>query len=308
MKKITKKTQVLFIIFNRPDATKRVFAEIRKYKPTKLFVAADGPRETKSGEKDKCGAARKLTENIDWPCEVKRLYRNKNLGCKLAVSEAITWFFENVEEGIILEDDCLPDPSFFKFCEEMLDTYKNDENIMHITGDNYQGGVHRGEQNSSYYFSIYPHIWGWATWKRAWNKYSLKIDMKSEKLRKTFSKMRIFEKIYWGTMFWCVNHNLVNTWDYQWVYAIWKNSGICITPNRNLVINIGIGNNSTHTKRANHSIDSVQLESVNKVIHPRSIIVNTEADRLTSQETFDISLKNLWKILLVIPYNILKNL
>ena len=159
-------TPILFITFNRPDTTKRVFEAIKKIKPKKLFISADGPRENKVGEKQKCLTVRSIFDNIDWDCEVKTLFQEKNLGCKIAATTAVTWFFQSVEEGIIIEDDCLPNKSFFLFCQKMLATYRKHEAIMHISGTNFQFGNKRGE--ASYYFSRCIHMWGWATWRRAW--------------------------------------------------------------------------------------------------------------------------------------------
>ena len=159
-------TPVLFLIFNRPELTEKVFQKIQDAQPKYLFVAADGPRDNKYGEKDLCEKTRAVVlENITWECEVKTLFRTENLGCRTAVSSAINWFFENVEEGIILEDDTVPDNSFFSYCQALLEKYRNHEQIMMITGDNFQDGIKRG--NGSYYFSRYVHIWGWASWRRA---------------------------------------------------------------------------------------------------------------------------------------------
>ncbi len=160
-------TPILFLIFNRPDTTKRVFESISRVKPTKLYIAADGARKNKVGEVLLCQETRNIIELIDWECEIKTLFRTENLGCKIAVSSAIDWFFENEEQGIILEDDCLPHPSFFGYCETLLNYYKDDLRIGHIGGDNFQKGKKRGE--GSYYFSQYYFIWGWAIWKLAWN-------------------------------------------------------------------------------------------------------------------------------------------
>jgi len=168
-------TPILFLIFNRPDTTQKVFNAIRKAKPKQFFIAADGSPPDREGEIEKCQKSRKIATSVDWDCEVKTLFRDKNLGCKIAISSAIDWFFENVEEGIILEDDCLPHQSFFWFCQELLEYYRNDTRIMHISGDNFQFGRKRGE--GSYYFSKYSHVWGWATWRRAWKCFD--INMKS---------------------------------------------------------------------------------------------------------------------------------
>jgi hypothetical protein len=303
------KTPVLFAVFNRPDTTKKVFAEIRKYKPNKLFIAADGPRKNKQVDIEKCIETRKITEVVDWPCEVKRLYRNKNLGCKLAVSDAISWFFKNVEEGIILEDDCLPDETFFVYCSILLKKYRNDSKVMHIGGNNFQNGIHRGEKDASFYFSKFPHIWGWATWRRSWKYYTPDIgNWRTEKPNNMFSGMGFIEKLFWTENFTLVEKDLIDTWDYQWVYAIWKNFGICVTPNHNLVVNIGIGKDSTHTKTYNNVIARVRLEPINKITFPKIISIDTEADKYTSRKTFGASLQNLWKILLTVPYGIYKKI
>ena len=232
-------TPILFLIFNRPETEQRVFEVIKKIKPAELYIAADGPRKGKESENEKCLRARKIIDNgIDWKCNVHKLYRVENLGCKIAVSSAIDWFFDNVDEGIILEDDCLPDPSFFAYCSELLKKYRYESNVMHIGSNNFQDGINRGD--GSYYFSKYSHIWGWATWGRAWKKYSINTIVDRERyLNSVNTKFsNILEKIYWESLFWCVNHNLLNTWDIQWLFSIWLNNGICISPNKNLVINI----------------------------------------------------------------------
>ena len=166
-------TPILFMIFNRPDTTARVFERIRGIKPSRLFVSADGPRLQKPDEAEQCIQARAVIQKIDWECEVKTKFSDKNQGCKMGVNSAINWFFEHVDEGIILEDDCLPDISFFPFCQTLLELYRNDERIMHIGGSNFQDGKLRDD--GSYFFSGINHIWGWATWKRAWKQYDVQI-------------------------------------------------------------------------------------------------------------------------------------
>ena len=273
------KTPVLFLVFNRPELTFQVFEEIRKAKPAQLYIAADGPREDKDGEAEKCELTRSIINKIDWNCEVKTLFRDKNLGCKIAVSSAITWFFDNVEEGIILEDDCLPDPSFFKFCEELLERYRDNETIMHIGGTNFQDGIERGK--FSYYFSNLSHIWGWATWRRAWKKYTIGMDGFEEFLSKDKLKKKLGNKIFadffnkkLGQTF----EGTINTWDYQWSFTIWKNDGLCIIPNKNLVSNIGFGNNATHTVENNSELSVIRTEEIHSIIHPETIKINKKAD------------------------------
>ena len=269
---MTYTTPVLLIIFNRRESTKKVLLAIEKIKPKFLYIAADGPRKSKPGEKERCDETKKVTENINWPCQVHRLYRKENLGCKLAVSSAISWFFDNVEEGIILEDDCLPSKSFFFYCQELLKFY----------------------------------IWGWATWRRAWKKYEINISPK--RVEKNIRYSNVLEKLFWETQLWCVNHNLLDTWDIQWLFSIWSNKGICITPNRNLVKNIGIGADSTHTKSAGDIITKAKVHNIKRIIHPKDRDINKLADSFTLTNVFRVTPKNTINIILMIPYYLFKKL
>ncbi len=258
------KTPVLFLVFNRLDTTKKVFAEIRKAKPKQLFIASDGPREDKIQEKEIVEKIRKyLLKNINWKCEVKTLFRNKNLGCKYAVSGAIDWFFENVDQGIILEDDCLPSQSFFRFCEEMLDKYKNNEKIMHISGTNVE---ELSESEYDYFFSDRFNVWGWATWRRAWKKYDVEIKnwkktrcsfnlirkLKQQRLIEKISSWRLYNLTYLGK---------IDTWDYQWDFCCLMNDGFCIIPKKNLITNLGFkkGTHTTNYIKSEKSIKKHEL-------------------------------------------------
>jgi hypothetical protein len=278
-------TPVLFLIFNRPDTTKRVFSEIKKAEPKKLFIAADGPRKDKEGEKEKCEQARKIIKDVNWDCEVKTLFRDRNLGCKIAVSSAIDWFFKNVEEGIILEDDCLPAQSFFWFCQELLNHYRNDMRIMHISGNNFQFGNKRGK--GSYYFSIYPHVWGWATWKRAWEYFN--IDMNGfdnfkelEQIKNIFPGVKQQQE-YWMNIFQKTFDGDIDSWAYIWAYSCFTNSGLCINPNVNLVSNIGFSKDALHTKDEDSIFANLKTEKINELVHPKFILLNKEADYKTSK-------------------------
>lgn len=273
-------TPILFLIFNRPDTTVKVFEAIRQIKPTFLYIAADGPRKDRSGEAEKCEQTRNLvTDNIDWPCEVKTLFRSENLGCGKAVSSAITWFFENVEEGIILEDDCLPDQSFFKFCDEMLKRYSEEDKIMMISGNNFLPQKLRTE--SSYYFSKHAYIWGWATWRRAWRKFDLKMNTFPIFLE-TGQQNKISlieeEQKYWLNIFHQAYKGCIDTWDFQWCYALRYYEGLSIVPNKNLVKNIGFSNEATHTKNATTEILNLRLESLSSVVNLNKIEPNNIAD------------------------------
>lgn len=282
------KTPVLFLIFNRPDTTQRVFNEIRRVKPKELFVSADGPRENKPLEVEKCQATRDIVlKQVDWDCKVYTNFRDKNLGCKIAVSSGIDWFFENVEEGIVLEDDTLPHPTFFRFCEELLQRYSDDSRIMMISGDNFQFGQKRTPY--SYYFSRYPHIWGWASWRRAWKYYDVEMrlwpeirdgkwlfDILGDKKAVSYW-MNIFEKVYKGE---------INTWDYQLTFAFWIQSGLTILPNVNLISNIGFTCDATHTRKKN-KIAGLKFEPLQfPLIHPPVILRDNKADDFTQNGQF----------------------
>ncbi len=271
-------TPILFLIFNRPDLTEKSFDSIKKIKPQRLFIAADGPRrgnildEFATQESRNC-----VLSSIDWECDLRILFRKENLGCGVAVSSAISWFFEQVEEGIILEDDCLADMSFFKYCNVLLDKYRFDEEILHINGSNHQFGIKRGF--SDYYFSIYPHVWGWATWKRAWERYDFIMrDMEF------YQKVKIFKKYAQISLMNSVYNGDVDTWDIQWAYSVLKNRGLVITPNINLISNIGFGETATHT---NSKIPNYIKYSINgsidfPVSHPILKWRNIFADRFTA--------------------------
>ncbi|GAB3200550.1 hypothetical protein ABID22_003770 [Pontibacter aydingkolensis] len=240
-------TPVLFIVFNRLGTTKEVFSAIREAKPTRLYVAADGPRESRPGEDKKVQAVREfILENVDWKCEVKTLFRDQNLGCGNAVSGAISWLFEHEEMGIILEDDCLPSQSFFTFAEEALIKFKDHENIYGITGD-YRGPVNPEIAHNISLIS-FPLIWGWATWRRVWQNYDKSMagwtgtinDLPKLKNASRDTK-RYFQRSFSKTA-----AGEINTWDYQLSFQILKNNGSFISPNLNMISNIGYGEDSTH--------------------------------------------------------------
>ncbi len=286
---------VLFLIFNRPDKTKQVFEAIRQAQPAQLFVAADGPRKDRQEEQELCKQTREIINAIDWKCELKTLYRSENLGCKIAVSSAINWFFDNVEEGIILEDDCLPNQSFFHFCDTLLNHYRDDERIMHIGGSNFQDGQIRGD--GSYYFSMYNHIWGWATWKRAWKYYDIEMlsynnFVESNKIDSLFNISR--EKKYWKEIIKKVKENQINTWDYQWTYSIWTNGGLSILPNQNLIKNIGFDSQGTHTNNNGNIFSKMKSTEINgSLVHPQIMIKDNEADTFAFNLYFYPKLLNL---------------
>ena len=239
-------TAVLFMVFNRLDTTKQVFQAIREAKPPRLYIACDGVRIYRKDDIEKVQTVRDyVMQNIDWNCEVKTLFQKKNLGCKYAVSSAITWFFENEEMGIILEDDCLPSQSFFWFCEEMLNKYKNYKDIFGVGGTNL---ISKVNDNNSYIFSLHGTIWGWATWANKWKEYNIDIEKNINydllnQYPTTLSEICSFK----------ITLHLIKTtssdfWDYQWLLTRIKHNGLTILPSVNLITNIGFGHeDSTHT-------------------------------------------------------------
>ena len=286
-------TPILFICFNRLECTKRVFEVIRTQRPHYLYVSADGPREEREGEKEICNQVRKyILDNIDWNCDLRTLFRDQNLGCGKAVSSAITWFFENVEEGIILEDDCLPASSFFKYCSELLERYRNTNYVFVISGNNFQNKM-RG--SSSYYFSAYGHTWGWASWSHAWGKFKYSLDTITEF---EFNKclMDYFytkqERDYWNKVFIMMKYNPIDTWDFQWLFFQWLNKGISILPNTNLVSNIGFNENATHTFTYTDGISAKKSFEITSLEHPLNFQINRKADLYTFMTVFSESEPN----------------
>lgn len=272
---------VLFLIFNRVDQSQEVFVEIARQRPRKLYIAADGPRSYVQGESEECRRTRQaILDSINWDCQLKLLFREDNLGCGMAVSTAIDWFFEAEEEGIILEDDCLPDPCFFGFCSELLKLYKGHENIMHISGNNFQEGRVRGD--GTYYFSNLAHIWGWATWRRAWKMYDFTLDR-----YKNNTGPDLPQRI--GIMIDRIKQGALDTWDTQWFATVWWNNGLAICPQVNLITNIGYG----RSKRATHTQSSqpgwmkkMRYGTIKEIIHPSTVTVDREADLYTIRKVY----------------------
>lgn len=277
-------TPVLFIIFNRPETTQLVFEAIRKVRPPRLYVAADGPRPGVATDKLKCAQARKIVDRIDWPCELKTLLRENNLNCGKAPSSAMSWFFEHETEGIILEDDCLPSESFFWFCQELLERYRYDNRVMHIGGNNFLDNW-KSNNDYSYYFSRNGFIWGWATWRRAWNLFDYDIKLyekvKSSGYFDNFFLNRI-EKLYRLRKFdkTIARRGNVDWWDYQWEFCRYINSGLSIVPEKNLVRNLGFGADATHT--TNGSSRSATMEAFElpfPLKHPPYVLRDIETDK-----------------------------
>jgi hypothetical protein len=264
-----------------------VIDAIRPVAPTRLFVACDGANPERIGELERVAASRQLIEEeIDWPCQINRLYSDVNHGCRLGVSRAISWFFDQVDAGIILEDDCVPHPDFFPFCATLLNRYRYDTQVWCISGNNFQNGHWRGD--GSYYFSRYNHCWGWASWSRCWQHYDSELvnwpSFKDSGLMKTiFDDPR--ELKYWSSI-WQHLHDtgLPDTWDYQWTFTCLINAGLTALPNRNLVSNIGFGEFATHTTV--HATPTAADKALGSLRHPKFRLRDKMADDYTFRHVF----------------------
>jgi hypothetical protein len=241
-------TPLLFLVFNRPLETARVFEAIRAQRPRRLFVAADGARTDRPHEREAVAQTRKTATMVDWPCDVKLLFRDENLGCGRAVSEAITWFFDQVAEGIILEDDCLPHPDFFPFCETMLARYRNEPRIATVAGTHFLPA--NLEHAESHYISKYFQMWGWASWRRTWQDYDFNLSRLTEaewqQLLGRVHPTKV-EAGYWHEILKSLRGGAIDTWDFQVFFSCWRTGANHIMPSRNLISNIGYGESATHT-------------------------------------------------------------
>lgn len=263
-------TPVALLVFNRPDTTARVLEAIRAARPRTLLVVADGPRADRLGERERCAEVRALLDRVDWPCDVRRNYSETNLGCGRRISSGLAWVFEQVERAILLEDDCLPHPDFFRFCETLLERYADDERVMMIGGTNYLRG--ELEVPSGYVFSRYFAIWGWATWRRAFAKYDFEMRHWPA-LREAGALASVyrqgFMQEHFTKLFDLVHGGAVDTWDVQWFHTCLFESGLSVTPRRNLVSNIGlVGTHTSDQRSPNHELPVFPLDPGELVAPP----------------------------------------
>jgi len=284
------KSPVLLISFNRPDIALKVFNRVREVKPRRLYIAVDGPRHNHQTDTDLIEKTKQIYDQVDWDCKVFKRFRASNLGCKYAVSDAISWFFQNEEEGIILEDDTVPVSDFFRFCDELLPYYRNDSRIGNITGTNLQFGRKWG--TATYYFSQYSHIWGWAGWRRVWEKYDVELSRFDEsevhwRLKEIFPDPFLAEA--WMDTFRKQKSGQIDSWDYQFNFMCLFENMLCATPNSNLVSNIGFRQDATHTKGEHIFHASLPTESIDfPIVHPRYFLPEKEADYFFLQKDFFI--------------------
>jgi hypothetical protein len=276
-------TPVLLILFNRPEKVRQLIQALSLIKPKYVYVAADGPRTHSATDDQRCKDVKDLISDLPWECDVYTHFQPSNLGCKIGVSTAISWFFEHVSAGIILEDDCIPTLSFFTYSTELLEKYQDDERIMHISGSSFIERNDMLNKNDSYYFSNIALVWGWATWRRAWSKFD--IEMKDvDGLNKTLQSSNAFKtrrfRHFWISLFNHVNRKEVDTWDAQWIYSILKAGSISIMPAQNLIKNVGFGEDATHTlETVQFARDTHEIEF--PLVHPTSLEVDTSADEKT---------------------------
>lgn len=274
------KTPILFIIFNRLDTATRVMEQIKKVRPTSFYIASDGPRSYVADDSVLVQQVRDyVMQQIDWVCNVQTLFQPQNLGCKKAVSAAINWFFQQEEQGIILEDDCLPDTSFFYFCQELLQKYKDEPTVGAISGTHIEQQTYG---SGDYFLSKIPRVWGWATWRRTWNLYD--IDMNSysnfkheKKIERIWSSKKV--QRYWLDIFDRTYAQDIATWDYQLVFTFFTHDLLCLCPNKNLISNIGFTNNSTHTNISNPIVSNLPIQSIRLPLqHPVSLSYDSHND------------------------------
>jgi hypothetical protein len=276
-------TPVALLIFNRPGLTAQVFREVAQARPSRLFLIADGPRAGHPEDEEKCTAARAVVERVDWPCRVERNYSDVNLGCGVRPATGINWVFEQVEEAIVLEDDCLPHPTFFRYCDELLERYRDDERVMNIGGTDWQFG--RRSPPHSYWFSIFNVTWGWATWRRAWRHYDRALKSWPE-LRETGwledtvgdpAAVGMFRTAFDGAH---AAGGAVDYWDYQWTFTCWAQKGLSILPGVSLVSNIGFGPEATHTTGTADIRATCERQALAFPLeHPSLMVRDYEADR-----------------------------
>ena len=278
-------TPVVFVLFRRPDRTRRLFEAIRGARPKRLFLIADGPRSGNAEERLGCDQAREVVEDVDWPCEVTRDFAAENVGLKQRLPSGLDRVFSEVDRAIVLEDDCLPHETFFRFCDELLERYVDEERVMHVAGS--QLLRNPPAWSASYHFSRYPHIWGWATWRRAWRNFDLELrewhefdrDAREARLRSLFADQS--ERSHWRYVW--DNSREIENWDAQWSYALLVREGLAANPNRNLISNIGFGEDATNAIEDPHGIAARPLEGIGFPLdHPESIERDEAADARAS--------------------------
>jgi len=290
-------TPILLITFNRPDTTQQTFNVIRSVRPRHLFVAADGPRPHRPDDAERCAATRAIIRQVDWDCNVRTLFRDENRGCGHGPAEAITWFFGQVEAGIVLEDDCLPDPSFFPFCETLLKQYRNDPSVAMITGTN--ALMRWNDQHCSYFFSYMAQSLGWASWRRAWQAFDYRMSAWTraagrQTIRLTLERRAYFE--HFQAHFDAYQRTQPDdVWDFQWLFARWLHGGRTIVPARNLIRNIGFNADATHSFYENDLLANLPLSTLPFPLTPPARPLDKLFDWYLFERFYNHRKRPLWK-------------
>lgn len=287
----TFKVPVLLIGYKRVSTMLRVIESLRAVRPKSLYFAANAPNPLNPDERAMCTAVRKLVEQIDWNCEIATLFRSTHLSAKDSISQAIGWFFEQVDQGIILEDDCVCEPSFFPFCQQLLDRYSDEPTVMHIGATNFRGGSRSG--GASYFFSRYAYVWGWATWRRAWRNFTLDLEEIPEPelrqiLYERFKRKR--DQDYWRILYRYLKSGNLDTWDGQWNIAVFRRRGLCVVPSVNLVRNIGFGPESTNTGNRDNIFAEMPASALSLPLkHANAISTCAAEDDWVADNVFGVS-------------------
>lgn len=285
-------TPVAMIVFRRPEHTARVLEAVRHARPRTLLVVADGPRPDRPGEADTCARVRSLFDTIDWPCELVRIYADENMGLRPRVGTGISQVFEHVDRAIILEDDCLPDQSFFAFCTELLDRHGADPRVMAISGDGFPAALGGPAVEHSYWFTRYCHVWGWATWRRAWAHYDAVAHRPDDAwldaaLHRAFpGPLGLPDRVFWRRWMARCYEGPTATWDAPWCVAIMAAGGLCICPDRNLVTNIGADAEGTNISESNRFCGLPTTPMAFPMSHPAAVERHRAADRWTADHIY----------------------
>ena len=297
------RSPLLFLVFNRPNTTREVFEQIRCAKPSRLYISADGPRLNRQGETQRCEEVRAIVAGVNWKCEVKTLFRNENLGCRVGVSEGVDWFFRQETEGVILEDDVLPVETFFDYCDQLLHKYRDDPRVAMISGCNLVSS--RFKTADSYFFSRYPYIWGWASWRRVWQQYDVNMTewpaWRDAGGLKKISGGKVLVDYYWRRVLNATYNRSIDTWDYQFFFACWRMGGLAILPSPSQTRNLGFGVDATHTLSSapDFVISSVASPLSLPLIHPAVVCRAKNADDIYDAIVFKISVAGLLKLILL---------
>jgi hypothetical protein len=280
---------VVMLVFNRPELTRAVLDQIRAARPPVLLIVADGPRPGHPTDAKKCAEVRSLIESgADWGAQLLTNYAESNLGLRARIASGLTWAFEQVDRAIILEDDCVPHPSFFPFCGELLEHYQQDTRVGVVAGDNFQPQPFACE--ASYYYSRYPHCWGWATWRRAW-KYFDEPMAQWPALKATRWLESVFPDPlhagYWEDIFDRVHQRKINSWAYVWTFCCWSQHLLTVLPTINLVKNIGTGDQATNTKDEISAMHNLAAGGINFPLrHPLIMLRDWRADDYSQRHLF----------------------